>query len=330
MEFKTFKNLNNDIINNLYKIPSNIDLVVGVPRSGLLVAELISLYINKPLSSIDVFLEKKIIKSGNTKNKKGFINDFSKLKNVLIVEDSIDTGNSIKEVKEQLKNFSSNINFIYLVAYTRSDKKNMTDIYFEIIDDDRMFEWNYLHNKQLENACFDIDGVLCVDPTVDICQNEKSYLNFITNAPKKLITTRKIGYIVTSRLEKYRKDTEMWLKQNNIEFIELYMFGGTVEERMVPGAHAKYKASVYKKITNSNLFVESDVLQAEMINKETKKGVFCIDNQTYYNGNIIKNNINIKKKRIKYKIKRGLKKLVGDKLYNKIKTLIKGAKNEIK
>ena len=114
------------------------------------------------------------------------------------------------------------------------------------------------------------------------------------------------------------------------EFIELYMFGGTVEERMVPGAHAKYKASVYKKITNSNLFVESDVLQAEMINKETKKGVFCIDNQTYYNGNIIKNNINIKKKRIKYKIKRGLKKLVGDKLYNKIKTLIKGAKNEIK
>lgn len=60
----------------------------------------------------------------------------------------------------------------------------MTDIYFEIIDDDRMFEWNYLHNKQLENACFDIDGVLCVDPTVDICQNEKSYLNFITNAPK--------------------------------------------------------------------------------------------------------------------------------------------------
>lgn len=70
MEFKTFKNLNNDIINNLYKIPSNIDLVVGVPRSGLLVAELISLYINKPLSSIDVFLEKKIIKSGNTKTKK--------------------------------------------------------------------------------------------------------------------------------------------------------------------------------------------------------------------------------------------------------------------
>ena len=145
MEFKTFSSLNNDVISNLHKISSDIDIIVGVPRSGLLVAELISLYINKPLSSIDVFLDKKIIKSGNTKNKSGFINDFNKIKKVLIVEDSIDTGNSIKEVKELLKDYSSDITFIYLAAYIRSEAKKMVDIYFEIIDDDRMFEWNYLH-----------------------------------------------------------------------------------------------------------------------------------------------------------------------------------------
>ena len=56
MNFVTFSALNNDVIKNLHKIPRDIDLVIGVPRSGLLVANMLALYLNKPLISIDMFI----------------------------------------------------------------------------------------------------------------------------------------------------------------------------------------------------------------------------------------------------------------------------------
>ncbi|MBR1728760.1 MAG: hypothetical protein IJ728_04475 [Selenomonadaceae bacterium] len=56
MNFVTFSALNNDVIKNLHKIPRDIDLVIGVPRSGLLVANILALYLNKPLISIDMFI----------------------------------------------------------------------------------------------------------------------------------------------------------------------------------------------------------------------------------------------------------------------------------
>ena len=69
MNFRTYEDLSRIISNNLYKIPSDVDLVVGIPRSGLMVATMISLYLNLPLTDVDNFLEGKLISTGGTKVK---------------------------------------------------------------------------------------------------------------------------------------------------------------------------------------------------------------------------------------------------------------------
>lgn len=60
MQFITYSDLNKDIIDNLYKIPREIDLIVGIPRSGMMAALVIGLYLNLPVITIDDFLNLKL------------------------------------------------------------------------------------------------------------------------------------------------------------------------------------------------------------------------------------------------------------------------------
>ena len=65
----TISQLNQDIINNLYRIPSNVELIVGVPKSGMLVATLIASQLNIPLIDLDSFLDGRIYHNGSTKQR---------------------------------------------------------------------------------------------------------------------------------------------------------------------------------------------------------------------------------------------------------------------
>lgn len=55
IEYRSIVDMNNIIVKNLQKLPHDIDLVVGIPRSGMLPANLIALYLNKPFTDIDSF-----------------------------------------------------------------------------------------------------------------------------------------------------------------------------------------------------------------------------------------------------------------------------------
>ena len=77
----------------------------------------------------------------------------------------------------------------------------MVDIYFEICHMPRVFEWNYMHSWVLQYCCVDIDGVLCEDPSFFENDDGKRYRKFLLHAQPKLVPTKKIGYIVTARLE---------------------------------------------------------------------------------------------------------------------------------
>ena len=286
MEFITIANLEKDIISNLSKIPKDIDIVVGIPRSGMLVASIISLQLNLPLTDIDSFLAKKYYGFGTTKTNNNWITNFSQIRKALIVEDSVCHGNSILKFRQKIEAVGfSNVNYIYLAAYVTPEKVNLVDVYFRKVGFPRLFEWNYMHSKFLINACFDIDGVLCDDPTSIQNDDGDNYKNFILNAKCKFKPTFKIGYIVTSRLEKYRNETEMWLNKNCIEYGELIMSSyKTAEERREANDYAKFKSKIYKEKADTFLFVESSVNQAQEIAELTSKSVFCIDNQTYYRG----------------------------------------------
>lgn len=314
MNFRTIADLNRIIINNIYKISKDVDLIVGIPRSGMLPALLISLYLNLPLTDFDSLLQERIYKNGSTKIKKDWINDISEARKILIVEDSSNSGRSLKEVREQLLNFKYNNKIEILTIFVTSETKKMTDLYFDICPNPRVFEWNLMHNNILKDCCVDIDGVLCEDPTEEQNDDGERYIDFIRNSPVKNRPSKKIGYLVTSRLEKYREETIKWLEKNDIEYDNLIMLNvNTKEERQKLNCHAIFKADVYKKLKDTCIFIESNKEQAQKINELTKKPVFCYENQIYYDNYIDlseKIRRNIKNFNLKKLIPKPLKKFI--------------------
>ena len=298
MNYRSLNDTIELIKENIYKIPHDIDLIVGIPRSGLLIANYISLIMNKPITTLDLFFKQEFIANGKTKNLSSFKKNISECKKVLVVEDSVSSGSSMIEVKNKLSKIKD-VDFIYLAIYVVEEKKDLVDLFFEILPLPRFFEWNIIHHEFLKNACFDIDGVLCVDPTQKENDDGRKYENFISTAKPKFIPSTEIGYIVTSRLEKYRGITEKWLSNNNIKYKKLFMLDSSAEERKKNNLHSVFKAEIYRKITDSVIFIESDKSQAIEINRIAKKPVFCTEDWKMYENC---ESFSIKKRKIKSKL----------------------------
>lgn len=283
MNFRTYEDLAKIVNNNLYKIPNDVDLIVGVPKSGLMVASMISLQLNLPLTDIDSLETGRIYSSGISKRRKTWIKKISQARKILVVDDSSASGKTFHQTKEIINKSKYKNKIIFLVVFVTSKTKKLPDMYFDICELPRMFEWNYMHHGLLQNACVDIDGVLCQDPTDEQNDDGKKYIKFISTVKPRVIPTQKIKYLVTTRLEKYRKYTEKWLEKNNIEYDKLIMMNvQSKEERIRLGNHGTYKGKEYKKLDDAIIFIESSEHQAPIIANESGKPVFCVDNGKLY------------------------------------------------
>lgn len=287
MQYISYNDLSNDIRNNLYKIPSDIDLIVGIPRSGMMVASIIGLLLNKSVMSLDNFA------MGNDPTggfRYGLKKPLNEMKKVLVIDDTVFFGNSMIKTKNQLKEVEEKNQFeiLYGCVYTEGpDAKNYVDLYF--VDNHKnpdnfeytFYEWNILHSGEGHTSkfLFDLDGILCVEPPDE--NRVQEYEEYIKNAIPLFRPSSKLGGIVTYRFNKYREVTEEWLRNNNIDYNFMLMIDENHENaRKVDPAY--YKASVYKDCDWVELFVESEIDQAERIFGFSKKPVFCYKNGKLY------------------------------------------------
>jgi uncharacterized HAD superfamily protein len=274
MNYRNIADLNKIILKRLSIIPRDFDLIVGVPRSGMLPANLLSLYLNRPYTDIHSFMNGHIYKAGA----RGQFFDIKQFKKILVVDDSVASGAALQECKENLKQLETEFDIKYCAVYVIPGKEKSVDYYFETVPLPRYFQWNILNHTTLEKACFDIDGVLCADPLPEQNDDGEKYIDFILNAPPLFIPGSKIGTIVTSRLEKYRKETETWLKANNVKYNDLVMLDlPDMEARQKANNHGAHKAKAYMSKPYV-LFVESEYGQAVEINRLSKKPVLCTEN----------------------------------------------------
>lgn len=274
MNYRNIRDLNNIILKKLSIIPRDFDLIVGVPRSGMLPANLLSLYLNRPYTDIHSFLNGHIYKAGARSQ----FFDTTEFKKILVVDDSVASGSAMTECKESLKHLSDKFDISYCAVYVIPGKEKTVDYFFEVVPLPRYFQWNILNHTTLEKACFDIDGVLCADPLPEQNDDGEKYIDFILNAPPLFIPGSKIGTIVTSRLEKYRKETETWLKANNVKYNDLVMLDlPNMAARQKANNHGDHKAKAYMSKPYV-LFVESDYTQTLEINRISKKPVLCTEN----------------------------------------------------
>ena len=285
MQYRTFQDLNTAVLRHLHKLPPDTDLVVGIPRSGLLAACLGSLHLNVPMTDVQGLLEGRLLSSGRRMGKASDSLEAIAPRQVVVLDDSIQSGSSMRLVREQIEAASLPWNISYGAVFGNAARMEPADFILEVCPRPRIFEWNLYCDYMLTRSCFDIDGVLCRDPSPEENDDGPRYRAFLENAEPLLIPRRPIAHLVTSRLEKYRKPTEAWLTRHGVRHGKLHMLDlPDKATRIHLQAHASFKASVYRD-TDTHLFVESATRQALEIAQHAGKPVLSIEsNEMIYPG----------------------------------------------
>jgi len=277
MNFRSVADLNRCVLSNLHKLPRDIDLIVGIPRSGLLPATILALYLNLPETDIEGLLAGRLIGKETARWQRGQLERALKPRRILVIDDSLWSGKTMDKARRQIEAMHLSAQVIYAAVYVIPGAEEKVDLVFETCPLPRIFEWNFMHHFELENACIDIDGVLCRDPTPDENDDGPRYSEFLNNCEPFLIPTVMVGCLVTCRLEKYRPQTVGWLKKQGVRYKELVMLDlPDKESRLAAMCHSAFKAEVYQQ-KKANLFVESSFAQAVEIVNKARKPVLCVE-----------------------------------------------------
>ncbi|MDB2310617.1 phosphoribosyltransferase family protein [Opitutales bacterium] len=287
MYFKSLSDLTKDIHGWIPTIEGRYDCVVGVPRSGMLVANIVALKMNLPLGDLDGFLKGRLLAMGRRFGDQSSEEFLKTRRRVLIIDDSIASGAAMRIARKQIEESAPQHDLTIAAVYVTPEGCELCDIYAQVIPNPRRFEWNILSSPQIQYYQFDLDGVLCVDPTYEENDDGPKYVEFIRNAKPLFIPSHEIGAIVTSRLERYRADTEAWLERYDVQYGELLMLDlASKEERIRTQAAPKFKAKTYRQ-SGADLFIESDAKQAVEIARLSGKFVYAVDEATIYGPNAI-------------------------------------------
>lgn len=274
LNYKTYSDLLLDIKKNIHKLPQNIDLIVGIPRSGIIPAYMMALALNTRVCSLDELLQGVVATYGQTR----FVPGTENIRRIVVIDDSINSGSAMQKARELIAGLHLKAQTFFTAVYIKPGVEKLVDIALCTLPIPRMFQWNYLNHGYLYLACLDIDGVLCIDPLEEDNDDGEKYVNFILNAKPLYIPQCKVLALVTSRLEKYRAQTEQWLRAHDVHYEKLFMLDlPSKEERLKQGSHALFKAKIYNSLQTSVLFLESNREQAHVIAQLTKKAVFCVE-----------------------------------------------------
>ena len=277
INYRNVASLNRDVWAWLQKLPKDIELIVGIPRSGLLVANLLSLYMDIPLTDVEGLLEGRMIQTGPRHKGTDPRELLSSRRKVLVVDDSVWSGNQMSAVRTMIENAKMRHHILYGAVYVKPGSQNVVDYFCELLPTPRFFEWNVFNRGGMGSFCVDIDGILCRDPTQEENDDGEMYKRFLRDVEPWIVPNRTVGWLVTCRIEKYRGLTEEWLAKHGIRYEHLIMMDMPDKETRVKSkSHAKYKAEVYKA-TGARFFIESSLCQATEIVMRTGKDVLCME-----------------------------------------------------
>ncbi|MDX1530662.1 MAG: phosphoribosyltransferase family protein, partial [Rhodothermales bacterium] len=204
MNFRSVAQLSDQILTWSSALPHDLDVIVGVPRSGLLAANLLALYRNLPMTDVEGLLEGRCIATGSARgplvNGAASKHDPKRVlgepRNVLVLDDSVGSGKTMQEIRERIGGADLPHRVQYAAVYVSPSGTDAVDFYCEAIHFPRLFEWNALHHGVLGQSCLDMDGVLCYDPTYEENDDGERYLTFLREARPLHRPTARVGWIV--------------------------------------------------------------------------------------------------------------------------------------
>jgi orotate phosphoribosyltransferase len=199
---------------------------------------------------------------------------------ILVIDDSVNNGKEMKRVRDVLS--GAGLEAHLMAVYASSLGRTFVDSFLELLEYPRLFEWNILDHVLGRHACVDLDGVLCEDPLPRDTCDEEAYRQFIRKVEPLFVPRNAIGWIVTSRLEEYRADTEGWLNKHGIRYKRLIMMQHvTAETRQKFALHSVFKSEVCMDV-GALYFIESAVSQARVIARLSQRPCFCVSDMKMY------------------------------------------------
>jgi uncharacterized HAD superfamily protein len=260
---------------NLHRIDrTRFDCVVGIPRSGMLPASMIATMLQMPLADLGGYAKGIVHGRSGAREAAG--------RRVLLVDDSCNKGGAFKRAVAQLPQGTKATRLAIFGPY-QVQPETVCDMWFEVVHGPRVFAWNWTKHIRLPRWGFDFDGVLCRDNTSAENDDGPRYAKFLAEAEPLFIPQRAIGHIITARAEKYRPETEAWLKRHGIEYAGLHMTPwASKPERMAAmkamGGRGAWKAAKAREL-GVEMFIESSPKQAGIIAREAGIPVFCTETQ---------------------------------------------------
>lgn len=260
---------NNDLVEGVEdlcnKLPE-ISGIVAIPRSGLLPASLLSNYLSVPLYSlIGDSITRLYSRSDNGGGRMfNYVHDESAP--LLVLDDTCFSGFEMRRVRDLL----GEDNILYAAIFTTRPGSLNLDLFSKTLSYPHVLEWNLFDAEPLKNGVLDMDGILCDEVPLEVCDDGPKYIDYIKNVkPIKKHLPKLFGCkaICTGRLEKYRGVTEEWLDRYGVKYEDLIMYPGTQKERdrnYIVNV-AKYKAESYQNLEHVKFFVESCDRQSKYI-----------------------------------------------------------------
>lgn len=247
------------------KLPNDFDVIIGIPRSGLMFANIIASRFGRPLSTPDSFLRGEVWFSHAHKMP-------TKYDRILLVEDGVRTGRVIRRAYASLKSRFPDAEIKIASLYVPRLSCKYVDYYYAIDKRINPQEWELLTSSSpyLGKLATDIDGVLCYDSPDPI-----SALS-VKNAKPYLIPQYKIDSIITSRSEEWRKETEVWLEKHNVKYHHLFMSNGS-------RSSIEHKA-YYIEAIKAEWFWESSHAEAQALARLTKIPILCVETMSLIHG----------------------------------------------
>lgn len=267
--YVTWQRFEADILRLFRMLPWPISGVIGCPRSGMFAASKIALLAGVPLWSAWRDRAPQPLGRGLRVADAKALNRAGPL---VLIEDSVNTGHSLQA---HLGNCPEGT--ISAAVYTNDRAEFRPQLSAWILPMPHFFEWHLVGSNLATATLWDMDGVICEDCPADCDDDGPKYAKWLdTVEPKTLPRLYPVGAIVTARLDKYRAETEAWLKRHGVLYNRLIMGPWRdIAQRHREYDPRRYKGGQYRKMPGAILFVESCPTQARMIWEEVQRPVAC-------------------------------------------------------
>ncbi len=257
-------------------LPADASTIIGVARSGLPVATMVSMLLHRPLWILRQST-RDLVPAGHGWRLTGSTEASGP---AVVIDDTVMTGNSLKQVMPIVRR--EHPNALFAAVYVNPAARVKPDVWVRDLAWPHLLEWNLFNSVLSPHMAVDFDGILCGDCPVEDDDDGERYLEFLRTAKPRYLTRKvPLGLVVTARLEKYRPQTEEWLARHGVQVKSLVMGPWQTKAERSKANVAAYKAEHFAKFLKQThaikppMFVESDERQAAEIAKLSGGLVVC-------------------------------------------------------